>query len=111
MSEPSAPTLRAMATALGRDACELARYPESHERYARPRRTGRWSDIPPSLYLTEAARLWEERRVLLRTIRMLRKMAEYPTFCGRTCMFCGRLITCGHASYCELAALLGRGTG
>ena len=34
------------------------------------------SDIPPSLYLTEAARLWEERRVLLRTIRMLRKMAE-----------------------------------
>ena len=106
MSEPSAPTLRAMATALGRDACELARYPESHKRYARPRRTGRWSDIPPSLYLTEAARLWEERRVLLRTIRVLRVLSYDRDF---ACGCCGECFG-DHAPDCELAALLGRGT-
>jgi hypothetical protein len=96
-----------MATALGRDACELARYPESHNRYARPRRTGRWSDIPPSLYLTEAARLWEERRVLLRTIRVLRVLSYDMDF---ACGLCGHSFG-AHAPGCELAALLGRGTG
>ena len=109
MSEPT-PTLRAMATALGREAMEshvqafclmMPQDPRDDDKLSKATAELAWAN------LTEAARLWEERRVLLRTIRVLRVLSYDRDFaCGR----CGECFG-DHAPDCELVALLGRGTG
>jgi hypothetical protein len=97
------PTLRSLATEMGQDACDIFADVRKHVLV-----TGRIDRYELHEQLPEAARKWEQRKLLHRALRVLR-LAESPWERG-VCPSCQRDIQYGgpanHAPDCELAELL-----